>query len=118
MLVRPKNEIKVGDKIELWGGYDQEPRWLSGKNHCVGEVERFIPGQNKEKAMVVRLDAPITVDNITGNIVVLELRYVGAKWIGEGVAHVELCDFEPEEKTWKNRRQGAWVESHASFKIL
>jgi len=101
---RTENEIVVGQRLELWGGYDYAPKWLGGKDFLVGTVERFIPGQNKEAAMLVRLDSAISVDGVTGNIVVLELRYV------------ELCDFEPESESWKERRQGAWVESHASFK--
>jgi hypothetical protein len=111
-------EIAVGQRLKLWGGYDPEPKWLAGKESHTGTVERFIPGQNREKAMVVRLESPITVDGVTGSIVILELRYVGAKWVGEGVAHIELCDFEPEDKTWKDRKRGIWVESHASFKPL
>jgi hypothetical protein len=113
-----EKQIGVGTKLKLWGGYDMEPRWLMGRDCHTGAVERLIPGQNEAPALVVRLDSPITVDGVTGELIVLELRYVGAKWVGEGVAHVELCDFEPEEKTWSERHQGAWVESHASFKPI
>lgn len=110
--------IGAGTRLRLWGGYDMEPRWLMGRSFYTGVVARVIPGQNGNEAMVVRLDTPITVDGVTGDIVVLELRYVGATWEGEGVVHIELCDFEPEARTWKERRQGAWVESHASYKTL
>ena len=76
----------------------------------------FIPGQNKKPAVVAKLDHPITVENITGDIVVLELRYEGANWGKKHeTVHVELCNFDPEPKEWKDRKQGLWVESHASF---
>jgi hypothetical protein len=35
--------------------------------------------------------------------------------VGNGTVHLELCDFEPEDRPWKTRRQGTWVESHASY---
>ncbi len=104
----------VGTKIKLWGGYDQAPVWLNGLEFYTGVVEGVIPSKNDVNARVVRLDNPITVEGVTGDVVVLELRYVGATWSGEQVVHIELCDFEPEAKMWSQQRQGAWVESHAS----
>ena len=56
--------------------------------------------------------------NISGKIIVLELRYAGASWTKNEVVHVELCNFMPEDKPWKDRAQGVWVESHASYAIL
>jgi len=91
-----------------------DPKWLCGGTGYQGVVQRFIPGQNDAPAMVVGLDHHITVDGVTGHILVLELRHVGATWSGRPSVHVELCDFEPESKAWQQRRQGAWVESHAS----
>jgi hypothetical protein len=108
-------KLKTGNRIQLSGGYDMDPPWRCGKDHYMGTVVSFIPGQNTEPAAVVELDTPITVEGITGKIVVLELRYVGAKWSGHGTVHIELCDFVPEPKSWSQRRQGKWVESHASY---
>jgi len=110
--------LNVGDKIRLSGGYDMEPKWLAGKNFHSGTVTEFIPGQNQTPAAVVKLDAPITFDETTGDIVVLELRYEGAKWAEKEIVHVELCNFIPEPASWKFRKQGKWVESHASYKKL
>jgi len=95
-----------------------DPKWLNNKQHHTGVVKAFIPGQNDSPAAVVELDEHITFDEIKGNIIVLELRYVGAKWKKSQIVHVELCDFVPEEKTWKDRKQGKWVESHASYKRI
>jgi hypothetical protein len=47
-----------------------------------------------------------------------ELRYAGAKWEETGTVHVELCDFEPQAKSWQDRKQGKWVDSHATYRRL
>jgi hypothetical protein len=109
----------VGDRVRLFGGYDQDPEWLGGRPEVFGIVERFIPGQNKEPAAVVRLDEELTVGEAKGSLVVLELGLVEADWTtSEPRIHVELCNFEPESHRWKERRQGAWVESHATYRIV
>jgi hypothetical protein len=113
-----RRHLHVGDRLRLYGGYDMEPRWLNGKETLTGKCVAFIKGQNKQPAAVVELDEPISFDDITGKTVVLELRYVGASWTKSEVVHVELCDFIPEDKAWKDRAQGVWVESHASYAIL
>lgn len=110
--------LSIGDRIRIAGGYEYEPRWLNGKPGYLGTVERFIPGQNATPAAVVKLDAPITVEGTTGDILVLELRYVGANWEAKETVHVELCDFSPEPKAWSQRQQGKWVESHASYERM
>ena len=109
--------LKVGDKVRLSGGYDMEPKWLAGENCYTGTVTvtEFILGQNKSPAAVVKLDHEITFDDTIGSIVILELRYEGAKWKKSETVHVELCNFVPEAATWKSRKQGKWVESHASY---
>lgn len=111
-------KLIVGDRLRLSGGYDWDPQWLQGHQHRVATITRFIPGQNDTPALVARLDDPISIDEITGQVVVLELRYRGANWDHTNTVHVELCDFEPEEKTWKDRRQGKWIESHATYEKL
>lgn len=75
----------------------------------------FIPGQNEASAAVIKLDELITAGDVTGDTLVLELRYVGASWGSTETVHVELCDFTPEAKKWQERRQGKWVESHATY---
>jgi hypothetical protein len=110
-----QDTLKVGDRIKLYGGYDMEPVWLCGKDIHLGKVSSFIPGMHNQPAAVVKLDDPITVDGITGNIVVMELRHVGAKWTANETVGLELCDFEPEPKPWKQRRRGKGIESHVSY---
>ena len=102
----------------LSGGYDFAPKWLGGGSGYFGRVTRFIPGQNGEAAAVVQLEEVIDTGSAVGDIVVLELRYAGPKWEGTGTVHVELCDFDPEDRRWQDRRQGTWVESHASYEVM
>jgi hypothetical protein len=95
-----------------------EPSWLGGRDGFSGTIEQFIPGRNQQPAAVVRTDEPVSANGVTGSILVMELRWVGATWDSGAVAHIELCDFEPEPKRWQERRQGEWVESHASIRHL
>jgi hypothetical protein len=114
--------LSVGDRVHLSGGYQMDPEWLSGKHHVEGVVVKWIPGQNTEPACVVHLNEAIRASGsipepktITGEYVVLELRYVGHTWSDEGTVHVELCDFLPPDVPWQDREVGAWIESHARY---
>lgn len=111
-------QLSVGDRVRLSGGYDFEPRWLSGKLSYTGVVIAFIPGQNELPAAVLQLDAPITFGGTEGSIVVLELRYVGVAWNETEIVHIELCDFMPENNASASRRHGKWVESHATYRRI
>jgi hypothetical protein len=108
------DKLRVGDRVRLSGGYNMEPNWLQSGTEFFGEVSAFIPGQNEHPAAVIELDSPISVDGATGTILVLELRYKGASWGARNIVHLELCDFVPEPKAWRHRKQGKWVESNAT----
>ena len=112
--------LKVGDKIELSGGYNYDPLFLKNPpaSKRSGTVIQFIKGQNESQAAVVKLDQVISGEKITGDIVVLELRYVGQTWQEPTPVHIELCDFMPEDKTWKDRKQGEWIEAAATVKLV
>lgn len=116
-VIREWGELKPNDRVWLSGGYE-DTRWLCGKTGYSGIVMTFIPGQNKEPAAVIRLDEKIDFEGASGDVLVLELRWTGSTWDDQGVVHVELCDFIPEHKTWKDRKQGKWVESHASYRKI
>lgn len=113
--MRDSDTLQIGDRIRLSSGYDIEPKFLQGKAELFGTVSRFIPGQNENPAAVVELDSPISADGVTGNTLVLELRYKGASWVESNTVHIELCDFDPEPKAWQQRRHGKWIESHAVY---
>ena len=112
--------IKIGDTIKLSGGYDYDPLYLKTPvaSFRTGTVIQFIKGQNESPAAVVKLDQEISGEKITGDIVILELRLVGQTWKEPTPVHIELCDFMPENKPWKERRQGEWVEAAASVTLL
>jgi hypothetical protein len=118
VVANETNRLQTGDRLQLSGGYDFEPAWLSGRASVEGTVAEFIPGQNETPAAVLKLYEPITTEGVTGDVLVLELRYVGATWEGTGTVHIELCDFAPGPKRWQDRRHGKWVESHASYQRL
>ena len=104
--------ISPGDRLVLSGGYDMAHRWLCGQPSHAGTVVDLVPGQSEQPAV-----RPIEVDGVYGEFLVLETRYVGQTWGEKGVVHLELCDFEPERRKWQDRRQGKWVESHATYEL-
>jgi hypothetical protein len=123
--------LQVGDRIWVGGGYDYEPAWMAaagGDFGYRGTVVQFIPGQNLQPAPVVELDEEIVLPDgagalpgreVRGRFLVLELGHTGTGWATPRPRiHVELCDFRPELKPWEERRQGAWVESHATWDYL
>jgi len=116
--MRHPESLQIGDLVQLSGGYSFGPEWLAGAASVQGSVVAFIPGQNELQAAVIKLRRAITCKNVTGDILVLELRYVGAIWEPSGTVHVELCDFTPEAKPWRDRNKGEWVESHATYERL
>ena len=118
--IKLSQPLKVGDKIELSGGYDYDPLFLKNPpaSKRSGTVIQFITGQNESPAAVVKLDQKFSGEKITGDIVVLELRHVGQTWQEPTPVHIELCDFMPDNKTWKDRKQGEWVEAAATVTLV
>ena len=116
-LIHP---LQVGDKVELSGGYDYDPLFLKNPpaSKRSGTVIQFIKGQNKLPAAVVKLDYKISGEKITGDIVVLELRYLEQTWQEPTPVHLELCDFMPDDETWKDRKQGEWIEAAATVTVV
>lgn len=121
--------LGIGDRIRVSGGYDMYPAWLAAHGSgYVGEVVEFIPGRNKPAAAVVALDDELVLPNgagavegqlVRGHFLVLELGHVGADWgTSRPRIHVELCEERPPAARWQDRRQGAWVESHATYDVI
>ena len=107
------NAIKPGDRLLLSGGYDFSPRWLCGRQSHIGTVVGLLPGQGEQSAVLLKLDAPIEVDGISGDFLVLETRYAGKIWADKGIVHVELCDFEPDpEMAGSAPRQVGGISCH------
>ena len=112
--------MQVGDKIELSGGYDYDPLYLKNPRASkrIGIVIQFIKGQNESPAAVVKLSQKISGKKISGDIVILELRYFGQTWQDPTPVHIELCDFMPEDITWKDRKQGEWVGAAGTVTLV
>lgn len=113
--------IKPGDRIEVTGSYDYDPLYLKNPpaNKRTGTVLKSIIGQNDTPALVIKIDEVISGNIVKGDIIVLELRHKGITWKKkEPSVQIELCDFVPENKAWKDRRQGEWIESAATFKKI
>jgi hypothetical protein len=124
-------ELTVGDRVFVYGSYGFEPDWLAasgGRGGYHGRVVEFIAGQNDKPAAVVQLDSELVLPDgtagavgveVRGRFLVLELAWVDHDWTKRPTrVHVELCDFRPDPKRWQDRRQGAWVESHALYEIV
>lgn len=107
--------LEVGDRVWVWGGYDNEPSWLQGNDGYAGTVERFVPPEGRRVALI-RLDSSISLRGMTTTIVALSLRYADAQWEEEGVCDVTLCRVAPSLLGWQQDR-GSFlrVESHASY---
>lgn len=110
--------LKEGDRVFVHGGYSMRPEWLNGRIGYEGTLERFIPGQNNTLSAVIRTDEQVITKEGAGHILIMSLRYEGASWQSGAVAHIELCDFEPDSTHWQDRRKGAWVEAAASIRHL
>ncbi len=115
---RQGTPLQKGDRVFVFGGYFMTPAWLDGKEGYAGTVERFIPGQNEIPAAVIRTDEKVIAEGISGDVLVLSLRYADVLWQFGAIVHVELCDFEPDSTRWQDRRQGKWVEGAASIRLL
>ena len=118
----PSRIVKKGDQIIVGGGYDYDSPLR--RSEISGTVVDFIPGyQPGTLAAVVQLDAPITHEGITGDILVLELRYEGASWDredqpGSQTVGVALYSYIP--KVSDEYPQKGWVvfDSHGIFEVV
>jgi len=114
-------ELKVGDKIELSGGYDYEIKYLEDPQASsrIGTVIKFIRNHRKyeDYSAVVKLTKPIKANSITGDVLVLTTRYERQRWIYTGIVHIDLCEKIPETNV-ENQRFGEWIEAAASYMII
>ena len=108
--------LRAGHRVEIWGGYDMEPKWLEGQKVRSGECLGFVPGENGKEAAVIRMDEPVTFENVQGCYLALRLRYVGAAWGRSETVHLELFAEEPTSLASEAAR-GTWIESHATYRV-
>lgn len=112
--------LEIGDTVKLFGGYDYDPLFLKipPADERIGVVINFIAGQNKKEVAVIKFDEEISGREISGDILVIQLRYVDQTWNDPNPVHIELCDFVPENKPWNERRKGEWIEAAATLQII
>ena len=118
--VKNQKELAIGDRIELFGGYDYEPKYLTNPpaNFKRGKVLSFIDSERGDKSAVVELEENIIGDSITTNIIVIFTRYEGQDWSTNGPVHIELYKEAPIYHFNMSEPKGEWIEVAASYKIL
>ena len=117
-LNRPNNKgiLKIGDKIELGGGYDYEPEYLkhSPSNTLSGKVIEFIESDDYIKA-VIELENEIIYRELTSNIVLINLRYVDQTW---SYHDINVVGVYLTEKNYKaSNCKSIHIESHACWRL-
>jgi hypothetical protein len=126
---------RVGDKVLVTGGYDQDAEWLQGGPGYAGTIKEI-----SGKLAAVELISEIALRSsrsdgwpnfgdggqselgrlpvATGSWLALTLGYVGAEWRDPiGRIHVGLCAQRPDlSRVPAGGGIGAWVESHATLR--
>ena len=123
----------VGDRVDIFGGYEGDPEWLQGDNGYVGTIRELegksavveldselnlLPLDGKDSAWRIwgrKLDDPARIGSPRGRWLLLRQGWIGSMW-NEPTdrLHVILCNEEPTcEVADLNQVNGAWVESHA-----
>lgn len=81
----PTGKLKKGDRVKIFGR--------------TGTIIDFIPKGGNLLAAVVRTDEEIVFETVHGNIVIMQLRYVGAQWGGDRdvdrIVGADLCPNGP-----------------------
>jgi len=112
--------MKPGDKIWLFGGRERTPAWRKGTDTLVATVEDIlVGGEGGEARLLARLSRPLTVNGVTGDLLLLSLRYRGAVWSDAGICHIVLCAEPPGSgRWWEDKGRFTWIESYAGFQKL
>lgn len=115
-----QKELTVDDRIELFGGYDYEPRYLQNPKTTAirGKVLKFIDSERGDKSAVIELDNEIVGDSLTTKIIVINARYEKQDWSTNGPVHIELHLEAPDFHFNMHEPKGEWIEAAASYKIL
>jgi len=117
--------MKPGDRIRIFGGHDDNSV-LRTVDELRGWVISFVPGYEPDTlAAVVRLDSPVSTNGVTGDVLVMELRYEGASWEngaapGAQTVGLDLYVEIPERSMAGQRPPKNWtsLETHAVFEVV
>ena len=109
--------LRIKDRVRLrpaGGG----PTNGGAAEYYEGTLIDFIAGQNIAAAAVLKLDRSITRSGITGNMLVLELSYLGACWAPVGTVHAELRNARHGTPEWRQRLCRAPIGEHFTYEQL
>jgi hypothetical protein len=113
-------KLKIGDRIELSGGYDYEIKYLENPpaRERVGTVINFMRNSRKfeDYSAIVKLDGLITANSVISDIIILSTRYENQEWGYTGIVHIVLCLEIP--KNIENEKFGERIEAAASYIII
>jgi len=118
------HELKPGDRIRLFGGYDMDPHWLKNRGCHFATILRFIDNNIAKRSHDERLSAVIEFDDgfeckgFKGKFGILLGRWEGQLWEAKGVVHVYLLAAEIKQQEEMTRENSCHIESHASYEKL
>ena len=116
--------VEIGDRLIVTGGYDYDPRWLRGREGCIGTVVRFLwEGDDRKRKLVLDLGKDLDTCEFKGRYLILYQRDPGAQWEDSGVVHVVVGNAVPRDVesigVASDPKEGfKWVEAAASYRIL
>jgi len=116
--------VEIGDKLLVTGGYDYNPKWLRGRDGCVGTVIRFLrQGIVRRRKLVLDLGENFQTCEFSGRYLILFLRDEGAAWEDEGVVQIVVGNSIPKDVqsigVASDPDSGfKWIEAAASYRIL
>lgn len=116
--------VELGDKLLVTGGYDYNPRWLRGREGCVGTVVRFLwEGSDRKKKLVLDLGDDFSTCEFRGRYLILFLRDPDSDWEDKGVVHVVVGNSIPRDVesigVASDPKNGfKWIEAAATYKVL
>ena len=116
--------VEIGDKLQVTGGYDYDPRWIKGRDGCVGTVIRFLwEGNDRKRKLVLDLGEDFHTCEFSGRYLILFLRDPGSTWEDKEVVHVVVGNSIPKDVhsigVASDPDSGfKWVEAAASYKVL
>jgi hypothetical protein len=74
--------LSIGDRVWLWGGYDNEPLWLQGVDGYSGRVDGFLSSDSQtQPCALIRLDSPMTLHDVNTSLLVGPGLIAAAAWL-------------------------------------
>jgi hypothetical protein len=109
--------------VTILGGYADPPEWLGGREQVLGTVVRDRLDKNGAAAVELDEELQVVLDRDEGELraggryLILSPRFRQRFWSPgfSRVVHIELHETEPGAD---DIGSGAWIESHAYYRML